>query len=227
MDNVFFQRASIMGEGASSTVGRPDIFGMHFATDRAFDVILLAVVFGAVPDRRGGPAAGPLRPAPGGHERLAGRLRAPSGLSLTVTKLPVFAGPAGLAGLAGALYGGLGGLGRRPQFQFLSHRALRRRSPWPAVSMLTGAVLAGVSCLAVGPVIGAHIPVLDLQLPVLLIGVGIVAIGRNPNGIGVLYAAGRRLVAGPAGDTLGSSDRLAGAGARARARRRAEVASVG
>ena len=38
MDNVFFNRARIMGVGGIVPVGRPDIFGMRFATDRAFDV---------------------------------------------------------------------------------------------------------------------------------------------------------------------------------------------
>ena len=34
MDNVFFQSSSIMGVGGTVHVGRPDIFGMRFATDR-------------------------------------------------------------------------------------------------------------------------------------------------------------------------------------------------
>jgi len=53
-------------------------------------------------------------------------------------------------------------------------------------AILTGAVLAGLF-VAVGPVIGAHIP----QVPnftQLLIGFGVVTIGRNPNGIGRFYA---------------------------------------
>ena len=54
------------------------------------------------------------------------------------------------------------------------------------VNLLTGAVLAGVF-LAVGPVIGAHIPQIP-NLTQLLIGVGVVTIGRNPNGIGRFYA---------------------------------------
>ncbi len=54
------------------------------------------------------------------------------------------------------------------------------------VNLLTGAVLAGVF-IAVGPVIGEHMP----QIPdftQLLIGFGVVTIGRNPNGIGRFYA---------------------------------------
>ena len=44
MDNVFFQSSSVMGIGGTVTVGRPDIFGMHFTTDRAFDVFLAIVL---------------------------------------------------------------------------------------------------------------------------------------------------------------------------------------
>ena len=167
------------------TVGRPDIFGMRFATDRAFDVFLAVVLALCLI------GVGALRRGPFGR-RLVGMSDSPAacstvGLSLTVTKLAVFAFSAGLAGLAGALYGGLSTIGGRRAVRLpLQHRHLRRRDTLPGVSLLTGAVLAGVF-IAVGPVIGAHIP----QIPnftQLLIGFGVVTIGRNPNGIGRLYA---------------------------------------
>ena len=43
MDQLFFTNPSILPSG-SMTVGRPDIFGMHFTTDRAF-MVLVAIVF--------------------------------------------------------------------------------------------------------------------------------------------------------------------------------------
>ena len=78
---------------------------MRFATDRAFDVFL-AVVFALCMI-----GVGALRRGPFGR-RLVGMNDSPAacstvGLSLTITKLVVFAFSAGLAGLAGALYGGL------------------------------------------------------------------------------------------------------------------------
>jgi branched-chain amino acid transport system permease protein len=184
MDNVFFQSSSIMGIGGTVAVGRPDIFGMRFTTDRAFDVFL-AVVLGLCLI-----GVGALRRGPFGR-RLVGMNDSPAacstvGLSLTVTKLAVFAFSAGLAGLAGALYGGLNTSVGAAQFDFLFSIAIFVGLTLSGVNLLTGAVLAGVF-LAVGPVIGAHIPQIP-NLTQLLIGVGVVTIGRNPNGIGKLYA---------------------------------------
>ena len=56
MDSIFFINPSMVS-GGSITVGRPDIFGMRFTTDRSF-VVLLAIVLALLPDRGGGAAAG-------------------------------------------------------------------------------------------------------------------------------------------------------------------------
>ena len=184
MDNIFFQSSSIMGIGGTVTVGRPDIFGMHFTTDRAFDVFL-AVVLGLCVI-----GVGALRRGPFGR-RLVGMNDSPAacstvGLSLTITKLAVFAFSAGLAGLAGALYGGLSTTVGAAQFGFLFSIAIFVGVTLSGVSLLTGAILAG-AFIAIGPVIGAHVPQIP-DLTQLLIGGGVVTIGRNPNGIGRLYA---------------------------------------
>jgi branched-chain amino acid transport system permease protein len=184
MDNVFFQSSSIMGVGGSVAVGRPDIFGMHFTTDRAFDVLLAVVLAVCLI------GVGALRRGPFGR-RLVSMNDSPAacstvGLSLTATKLAVFALSAGLAGLAGALYGGLSTSVAAPQFGFLYSIAIFVGVTLAGVNLLTGAVLAGVF-LAIGPVIGAHIPQIP-NLTQLLIGIGVVTIGRNPNGIGRFYA---------------------------------------
>ena len=184
MDNVFFQSSSIMGVGGTVSVGRPDIFGMHFTTDRAFDVFLAVVLALCVI------GVGALRRGRFGR-RLVGMNDSPAacstvGLSLTITKLAVFAFSAGMAGLAGALYGGLNTSVGAAQFDFLFSIAIFVGVTLSGVSLLSGAVLAGLF-VAVGPVIGAHVP----QIPnftQLLIGFGVVTIGRNPNGIGRLYA---------------------------------------
>jgi branched-chain amino acid transport system permease protein len=184
MDNIFFQRASVMGVGGTVAVGRPNIFGMRFVTNRAFDVFLAVVLALCVI------GVGALRRGRFGR-RLVGMNDSPAacstvGLSLTITKLAVFAFSAGLAGLAGALYGGLNTNVAAAQFGFLFSIAIFVGVTLSGVNLLTGAVLAG-AFIAIGPVIGAHIP----QVPnftQLLIGAGVVTIGRNPNGIGRLYA---------------------------------------
>ncbi len=184
MDNVFFQSSSIMGVGGTVPVGRPNIFGMRFATNRAFDVFLAVVLALCMM------GVGALRRGPFGR-RLVGMNDSPAacstvGLSLTITKLVVFAFSAGLAGLAGALYGGIGTVVGAQQFNFLFSIAIFVGLTLAGVNLLTGAVLAGVF-IAVGPVIGEHVPQIP-NLTQLLIGFGVVTIGRNPNGIGKLYA---------------------------------------
>ena len=183
-DNVFFKSSSIMGQAGSLSVGRPNIFGMRFASDRAFDVLLAIVLALCII------GVGALRRSRFGR-RLVGMNDSPAacstvGLSLTLTKLAVFAFSAGLAGLAGALYGGLSTAVGAVQFGFLFSIAIFVAITLSGANLLTGAALAGVF-LAVGPVIGAHVP----QIPnftQLLVGIGIVTIGRNPNGVGRFYA---------------------------------------
>ena len=204
MDNVFFTSSSIMGVGGSVSVGRPDIFGMHFQSNRSFDV-LLAVVLGAALV-----GVGALRRGPFGR-RLVGMNDSPAacstvGLSLTITKLTVFAFSAGLAGLAGALFGSLNTLASAAQFQFLYSIAIFVGVTLSGVSLMTGAVMAGVF-VAVGPVIGSHIP----QVPNftgLALGFGVVTIGRNPNGIGRLFSEVEDFMARRRGRTDLVVDRL-------------------
>jgi branched-chain amino acid transport system permease protein len=184
MDNVFFQSSSIMGVGGTVTVGRPDVFGMRFTTDRAFDVFLAVILalcligVGALRRGRFGRRLVSMNDSPAACSTV--------GLSLTITKLLVFAFSAGMAGLAGALYGGISTVVGAAQFDFLFSIAIFVGVTLAGVSLLTGAVLAGVF-VAVGPVIGAHIPQIP-NLTQLLIGFGVVTIGRNPNGIGKFYA---------------------------------------
>ena len=223
MDQVFFTNTSVMGVGGSIPVGRPDIFGMRFSTNRAFDVLLAVVLalcmvgVGALRRGRYGRRLVSMNDSPAACSTV--------GLSLTLTKLSVFAFSAAMAGLAGALYGGLNTEVSASAFDFLLSIAIFAGLTLTGVNLLTGAAMTGIF-LAVGPVIGAHLP----QIPdftQLGIGVGVVSIGRNPNGIGRLYDevrerwAAHRLRRGPGLDQL-TPPALAVAGPL-----EAEVRSVG
>jgi branched-chain amino acid transport system permease protein len=184
MDNVFFTSPSVMGSGGAVSVGRPDIFGMRFTTDRAFDLLLAVVLALCII------GVGYLRRGTFGRRLVAmndsSTASATVGMSLTVTKLAAFAFSAAMAGLAGALFGGLSTSIGAAQFQFLYSISIFVAITLTGASLLTGAVIAG-SFLAIGPVIGSHIP----QIPdftELLVGVGIILVGRNPLGIGRLYS---------------------------------------
>jgi len=223
MDQVFFTSTSIMGVGGSIPVGRPDIFGMRFTTDRSFDVLLAVVLalciagVGALRRGRYGRRLVSMNDSPAGCSTV--------GLSLTLTKLSVFAFSAALAGLAGALYGGLSTEVSASSFDFLLSIAIFAGLTLTGVNLMTGAVLTGLF-LAIGPVIGAHIQSIP-DFTQLGIGVGVVTIGRNPNGIGRLYdevgerwGARRQRGGAPA-------DQLAPAPVVAMGTMEAEVRSVG
>lgn len=184
MDNVFFVSTSIMGSGGTVAVGRPQLFGIHFAGTGSFDVLLAVVLaacligVGALRRGRFGRRLVALHESPAGCATV--------GLSLRVTKLGVFALSAAMAGLAGALYGGLSTSVGAAQFQFLQSIVLFAAVTLAGLNALSAAVAAGIF-LAIGPVIGSHVPQLS-NFTQLLVGIGIVSIGRNPAGVARLFA---------------------------------------
>ncbi len=184
MDNVFFNAPAIVGEGGIVTVGRPDIFGYRFGTDRSY-LILLGAVFGLVAIGIGAVRRGRF------GRRLVALQDSPVasttvGAGVVWTKFLVFTGSAALAGVAGALYTAVGGSASAQQFQFLESIVLFVGITLAGGVMLSSALLAGLG-LAWAPVIGTHIPVLGSNFQYILFGLGIIAIGRNPYAVGVLY----------------------------------------
>lgn len=183
MDLTFFIAPGIVGQNTTIGVARPDIFGMHFTTDRAFDILLGLVLALCIL------GVGALRRSTFGR-RLVAMNDSPAGcstvgMSLTVTKLLAFALSSAMAGLAGALYGGLQMQVATAQFGFLYSIGIFVTVTLAGMSSLTGAVLAG-AFLAVGTALGAHVTQIP-NLPQLLVGVGVIAVVRNPIGIGKMY----------------------------------------
>jgi branched-chain amino acid transport system permease protein len=189
MDNVFFTSDSVMGSGGTVSVGRPDLFGFRFDGDRSFDLLLAAVLalciigVGAIRRQAFGRRLLAMNDSPTACVAL--------GVNLTVTKLVVFSLSAGLAGLAGALYGGLSTTIGAAQFQFLDSITIFVAVTLAGANSLTGAVMAG-TFVAIGPVIGQRIPQVP-DLTALLVGTGIVIVGRNPLGVDKIYADVSRL----------------------------------
>jgi branched-chain amino acid transport system permease protein len=183
MDSIFFTNPSVIPNG-SMAVGRPDIFGMRFTTDRAF-VVLIAVVFALCII-----GVGALRRGPFGRRLVAmsdsQAACATVGMSIVRTKLTVFILAGGLAGLAGALYGGMSRTVSFSQFDFVESLVLFVAVALAGITILTGAVQAGIG-LALIPLVAQHIPSVA-GFTYILFGVGIVAVGRNPYGIGLLYS---------------------------------------
>jgi branched-chain amino acid transport system permease protein len=183
MDSLFFTNPSIIPNG-SMNVGRPDIFGMRFTTDRAF-VVLIAIVFALCLI-----GVGALRRGPFGRRLVAmsdsQAACATVGMSIIRTKLEVFILAGAMAGLAGALYGGMSRTVSFSQFDFVESLVLFVAVALAGITILSGAVQAGIG-LALIPLIAQHIPSVS-GFTYILFGVGIVAVGRNPYGIGLLYS---------------------------------------
>jgi branched-chain amino acid transport system permease protein len=183
MDSLFFTNPSVIPNG-SMDVGRPDIFGMRFVTDRAF-VVLIAIVFALCLI-----GVGALRRGPFGRRLVAmsdsQAACATVGMSITRTKLTIFILAGGMAGLAGALYGGMSRTVSFSQFNFVQSLLLFVAVALAGITILSGSVQAGIG-LAVIPLVAQHIPSVS-GFTYILIGVGIVAVGRNPYGLGLLYS---------------------------------------
>lgn len=187
MDQLFFQNPSVLPSGSMS-VGRPDIFGMHFTTDRSF-MVLVAIVFALCLI-----GVGALRRGPFGRRLVAmsdsQAACATVGMSIIRTRLVAFVVAGGIAGLAGALYGGMDRVVSFGQFGFVNSLVLFVAVALAGITVLTGAVWAGLAV--------AFLPVLTTWLTghvwsglsgltYIGFGAGIIAVGRNPYGLGLLY----------------------------------------
>jgi hypothetical protein len=113
-----------------------------------------------------------------------------------------------MAGLSGALYGGMSRTVSFSQFDFVQSLVLFVAVALAGITILSGSVQAGIG-LAVLPLIAQHVPSVS-GFTYILFGVGIVAVGRNPYGLGLAYSylgawwQERRTRFGVGGDASGS-----------------------
>jgi branched-chain amino acid transport system permease protein len=178
MSALFFKNTHVFGYGGRLVVKRPEILGLSFRGDKAF-FMLLCVVFAAC-----GIGVLALRRGPFGR-RLVAMRESPAacatlGLSLTMTKLTVFALSSAMAGLAGAFYGGLRGQVGLNDFEMLQSLVLLLLVSVAGINTVTGALMGGVT-FGLFPKIQRALP--DVKaLSFLGAGLGAIALGRNPNG---------------------------------------------
>jgi branched-chain amino acid transport system permease protein len=170
MDNMFFPWSAVFGFNGSVHIFRPSLFGLSVASDKSF-TIFLAVVFallsiGLLALRRG----------PFGRVLLAMKdseaACATLGLSLTTTKLVVFALSAAIAGLAGALFGGAESVAGGTSFEMFESLLILAVVAFGGASVCSSALAGG---LALG-----FIPA-DAQD--LYIGLGTVILAVRPDGV--------------------------------------------
>ena len=221
MDYIFFsQHFGPYGSGLA--VDRLNLPGLHTQSDFGF-FVLAAVVFAAA-------AVGllSLRRSRYGR-RLAALNDSPQacatlGVNITYTKLAVFTASAALAGVAGALYGGQQHLVTSADFQTFNSLVLLLLVLLGGKNLVTGA-LASAVLYALFPILQQHVASLS-NIQYLLVGLGALTLGRNPDGLGGQVAGWARrfnstrerraesqdgVRPGPVGATTGG-ERLAGAG---------------
>lgn len=179
MDKMFFENPNVFGYGGSTTVGRLNVFGLHFASERSY-VVLLAIAFAlmsvlvvAVRRSKLGRLLAAMRDSPAACAML--------GLNLTRLKLVVFMISAGMAGVAGALFAGLRGAAGPIDFAMLQSLPLLLLAVIGGITSASGALLGGM-IYALLPMLQDRFAALA-GLVFLLIGLAAVVLGRNPNGL--------------------------------------------
>jgi branched-chain amino acid transport system permease protein len=179
MDKLVFQASFAYEIGNPLHAERLSVLGLKFSGTGAYTVlmtvffVLVALLVIAV--RRG--RLGRILVAMRDSQAACGTL----GLDLRWMRVGLFAGSAGIAGLAGALFAGLRGTTVAADFQFFSSLLLLLMAVVWGVTSVTGAVLGGVFLMYL-PVAQSNNPSIAGLLFVLL-GVGAVVVGRDPNGL--------------------------------------------
>ena len=178
MDYVFFSNQETFGPSLSLEVEPVYIPGVDLTGQQAYFVFVCAVFaiagIGVLWLRRS--TLGRRLVAMGDSPAACATI----GMSLTTTKLVVFAMSAGLAGLGGALLGGQQGLVGPTDFTLLGSITLLLLAVVMGIRTVTGMLFAGVA-LAYGPVLQSNVDSLR-DVVSLAVGLGAIGIGLNPNG---------------------------------------------
>ncbi|HSV39629.1 MAG TPA: ABC transporter permease [Nocardioidaceae bacterium] len=179
MDKLVFGASFAYKEGAPLTAKRMSVLGIEFNSTGSY-VFLMALCFVVVAllviaVRRG--RVGRVLIAMRDSQAAVGTL----GLDLRWVRVGLFAASAGIAGVAGALFAGLRGTTVAMDFIFFQSLVLLLMAVVWGVTSVTGALLGGAFLMYL-PVAQSDHPSIAGLLFVLL-GVGAVILGREPNGL--------------------------------------------
>jgi branched-chain amino acid transport system permease protein len=179
MDQMVFSAGWAFQPGGALTARRASILGISFG-DLASWVFLMLVGLLVV-----GMIVLALRRGPLGRVLIAGRDSQAAcgtlGLDLRWFRVGLFAASAGIAGFGGAMYAGLRGTIGAQDFQYFQSIVLLLAVGVFGLTSVTGAWLGGFFMMYM-PVFQSHHPDLGF-LTILVLGVGAVVIGRDPNGL--------------------------------------------
>jgi branched-chain amino acid transport system permease protein len=179
MDKLVFQASFAYEIGNPLHAERLSILGLKFSGTGAYTVlmtvffVLIAFVIIAVRRGRLGRILIAMRDSQAASSTL--------GLDLRWMRVGLFAGSAGIAGLAGALFAGLRGTTVANDFQFFSSLLLLLMAVVWGVTSVTGAALGGAFLMYLPVAQSDHPDIAGLLF--VLLGVGAVVVGRDPNGL--------------------------------------------
>ncbi|WAX57027.1 ABC transporter permease [Jatrophihabitans cynanchi] len=190
MDKLVFQASFMFGFNGSLNAKPVSLFGYRFDNANRY-VFLLVVVFtliaiGLLALRRGpvGRVLIAMRDSPAACGTL--------GLNQRWFRVGLFSLAAAIAGVGGGLVAGLRGTVSQQDFQALSGLLLLLLAVVCGATSMTGAFLGGLLLMLL-PVLQSQFPALG-GLEFLIIGVGAVSLGRDPNGLAnLLFTAGRAI----------------------------------
>lgn len=179
MDKLVFQASFAYEIGNPLNAERLSILGLKFSGTGEYTVLMtvffVAIALIVIAVRRG--RLGRMLIAMRDSQAACGTL----GLDLRWMRVGLFAASAGIAGVAGALFAGLRGTTVAADFQFFASLLLLLMAVVWGVTSVTGALLGGVFLMYL-PVAQSDNPSIAGLLFVLL-GVGAVVVGRDPNGL--------------------------------------------
>jgi branched-chain amino acid transport system permease protein len=179
MDKLVFQTSLAYNIGNPLSAERLSVLGLKFSGTGEYTVLmtvfLVLIAIGVIAVRRG--RLGRMLVAARDSQAACGTL----GLDLRWMRIGLFAASAGIAGLGGALYAGLRGTTVSADFMYFQSLLLLAMAVIWGVTSVTGAVLGGIFMMYL-PVAQSDHPSIAGLLFVLL-GVGAVIVGRDPNGL--------------------------------------------
>jgi branched-chain amino acid transport system permease protein len=190
MDKLVFQTNLMFGFNGSLNAQKMSLFGYQFASTASYNVLMVVVfvviAVGLLALRRGpiGRVLIAMRDSPAACGTL--------GLNQRWFRVGLFSLASAIAGLAGALLAGLRGTVAALDFQPISGLLLLLLAVVCGVTSMTGAYLGGFLLMLL-PVLQSKFPALG-GLEFLVIGIGAVSLGRDPNGLAnVIFKLGTRL----------------------------------
>lgn len=179
MDKLVFQASFAYEIGNPLSAEPVSILGLQFSGKGEYTVLMtiffVLIAFLVIAVRRG--RLGRMLVAMRDSQAACGTL----GLDLRWMRIGLFAASAGIAGLGGALFAGLRGTTVANDFLYFQSLLLLAMAVIWGVTSVTGAVLGGIFMMYLPVAQSDHQSIAGLLF--VLVGVGAVVIGRDPNGL--------------------------------------------